>query len=66
LVTKFCQYLNIINGEFIMAFIKHGEGKILTVIKTDKLTDQESKQLDDLTKKAKKFIKPSLPKEDKK
>lgn len=32
-----------------MAFIKHGDGKIMTVVKEDELTEQQKKLVDDRT-----------------
>lgn len=35
-------------------FIKHGDGKIMTVIDEEELTDQQKKSVNDLSKKIKK------------
>lgn len=34
-----------------MAFIKHGDGKILSVVETEEMTDEQKKVAKELTKK---------------
>ncbi len=34
-----------------MSFIKHGDGKIMTVLDEDELTDKQKKSVDDASKK---------------
>jgi hypothetical protein len=46
-----------------MAFIKHGDGKILSVVDTEEMTEEQKKAAKDLSKKV---IKQSEASEDKK
>lgn len=37
--------------EIIMAFIKHGDGKILSVVETEEMTEEQKKSAKKLSKK---------------
>lgn len=43
---------DIYSSRDIMAFVKHGDGKITTILTDDELTEQQKKSVKDLSKKS--------------